>query len=163
MYIFTSFPLQHLSSRHSPSAATSNTNSWISSPCTSSDFSKSHVIKSSSSVPRFAYHAVVGNNMPTVFELWHRKLGHASKKVVSSILNLCKIPFTSKIIVDHVKLVALLRLIAFPLPYPPILTPLPLNLSIPTCGDPPLLIPLMVINFTLHSLMLTRGLHGFIS
>ena len=109
LYRFTSFPLQHLSSRHSFPAATSSTpttcisfSSGALPHCNLSGFNKSHVIPSSS-VSRSAYHAVVDNKVPTVFELWHYRLGHASKQVVSNILHLCKIPFTNKMCVDTCK------------------------------------------------------------
>ena len=38
--------------------------------------------------------------MPNVFELWHNRLGHASKHVVSNILQHCNISFANKMTID---------------------------------------------------------------
>ena len=58
-------------------------------------------VSASSTVPNVSCNKV--NNELYTFELWHNRLGQASKHVVSHILRHCKIPFSNKMLVDVCK------------------------------------------------------------
>ena len=89
---------------HAPSSTTPQTalHSRVnhSSVNVSSDFNVSIAYSPVSSTTS---HSCTSNNTPNAFELWHNRLGHASKTIVSHILHHCKIPFSNKMTIDLCK------------------------------------------------------------
>ena len=135
-------------SSHVPSSSTSSF-SKVSSPSVPSSF---HVPVAHSQVPSIVSHSCT-NNVPNTFELWHNRLGHASKHVVSHIFQHCKIPFSNKMTVKLCKACCLGKANRFsPLPSPNTYS-FPFELVCITYGDLPQYFLLKVIDIILLLLM----------
>ena len=94
LYKFNSFKLQSLTPSsptlgHGLSTSSKNFNCLVSVSSFPSSFVEFHVLNTH----------VVPNNT-NVFKLWHNGLGHASKHVVSHILQHCNVSFPNKMTID---------------------------------------------------------------
>ena len=90
-YQFNSFQLQHLPFTHTPGSAISKA------------FPPSLHFSVTSFPVSYSASCNKLNNEHRTFEVWHNRLGHASKHVVSYILHQHEIPFSNKTLVDVCK------------------------------------------------------------
>ena len=93
LYRFHSFNLQRLA----PSQALGLVTSY-SQPVSSSAFMPSLHVSVTNTIA-----SCNKNNVHCTSDMWHNRLGHASKHVVSHVLNQCHIPFFNKMVTDVCK------------------------------------------------------------